>query len=91
VIELNPTSNFVVGGLASLQHHPYFKIKKMGKNSRKKQRFTINTDNPGVSGTDISVEYQLMYEALLASGENQKDAVQEILKIAKVAKESFFL
>jgi adenosine deaminase len=50
-LEMCPTSNEQTGAIDVLEHHPLKKFYDMGGKG------TINTDDPGVCGTDLNKEY----------------------------------
>jgi adenosine deaminase len=50
-LEMCPTSNEQTGAIDTLEHHPLKKFYDMGGKA------TINTDDPGVCGTDLNKEY----------------------------------
>lgn len=69
VIETNPSSNRIIGPMASYEEHPIFNL-TLDDNRRLKRevRTTINTDNPGVFATSLMHEYYLLGEILLGQG-----------------------
>lgn len=54
VLELCPTSNWLTQGVKSLDAHPFRKLMEAGVLT------TINSDDPGVFGIDLTNEYQLL-------------------------------
>lgn len=53
-LEVCPTSNVQTGAVPALKDHPIRKFYDSGLN------VTVNTDDPGVSGIDLSHEYLLL-------------------------------
>lgn len=92
VIESNPTSNWLIGGLDSFPDIPC--IQWLLKN--RQMPFSINIDDPSVFGNSIENEYYLVLSALLKGSEKIKgiehDEALEILnKIRIIGIESSFL
>lgn len=69
VVEVNPSSNRIIGPMASMQEHPVFRL-TLDKEGRPvhEGRVTINTDDPGVFATSLSHEFYLLGEVLLDRG-----------------------
>lgn len=63
VFEVCPTSNYQSGVVPSLETHPLPKMLEAGL------RVTLNTDDPSVSGIDLSHEFALAHETLRLSHE----------------------
>lgn len=57
VVEACPTSNFLLGGLDSIDQHPLSQFVSEG------MIVTLNTDDPIIFGTNIAREYRIAYEA----------------------------
>lgn len=83
VIEFNPSSNFITGGIESLTFHPFFKYQKtlLGK-----LRATINCDDPGTFATRIENEFSCMLNALLMRdiGRDEALAILEAMRQAGI-------
>jgi len=69
-LELNPTSNIQTGAVGSWEQHPLKRFYEEGI------EVTINTDDPGVSGIDLSNEY---VEAMNRWGLSRDDVEAVIL------------
>src|SRR5204863_9468421 len=52
-LELCPTSNVATGAVASLQEHPFVRLRDAGV------VVTLNSDDPGMFGSWIADEYQI--------------------------------
>lgn len=72
ILELCPTSNFLTNAVPALRAHPARKLLESGV------QICINTDDPGVMGTDLSTEYRICMEQLGFS----KDQLQQTLSYA---------
>lgn len=53
-LELCPTSNWLTSAVKSLKAHPFRKLMESGV------KVTLNSDDPGIFGTDLTHEYTLM-------------------------------
>ena len=58
LIETCPTSNLLISGIPSYEHHPFGKFYGSG------QRVAICTDDPGILNTSLSEEVQLVARSL---------------------------
>ena len=69
VVEVNPTSNRVIGPMPRLSDHHIFQM-TLDKNFHYASDFpvTVNTDDPGVFNTSLPHEYYLIGEVLLRQG-----------------------
>jgi hypothetical protein len=69
VVEVNPSSNRVIGPMARFADHPIFRLTldDDGQPSRE-VRVTVNTDDPGVFNTSLAHEYYLLAEIQLQRG-----------------------
>lgn len=56
VLEVCPTSNVCTKAVASLQEHPFPRLRAAGV------RLTLNTDDPGMFDTDLNREYLIAHE-----------------------------
>ena len=57
-LELCPTSNWLTHAVTDLKKHPFKQLMDSGV------RVTINSDDPGVFGIDLSNEYRVLHEGL---------------------------
>jgi len=58
VFDMCPTSNLITGAFPSLEDHPAHRLLRAGL------RVTINTDDPGLFGIDLTHEYELARDRL---------------------------
>ena len=60
-VEINPTSNLVTGAVSRLTDHPFFTYLKAldGENN-----IVVGSDDPGLFGTQIDIEYGLLLDAM---------------------------
>jgi adenosine deaminase len=57
-LELCPTSNWLTNAVPTLEAHPFKKLMNAGV------KVTINSDDPGVFGIDLTNEYRVLHEKL---------------------------
>lgn len=81
VVEVNPSSNRVVGALSRYEDHPIFRLTlDEGKKLKRKIRATINTDDPGIFNTSLAHEYYLLAEVLTQTWDVPEAQVVEWLE-----------
>jgi hypothetical protein len=69
VVEVNPSSNRVVGPMSKLADHPIFRLTLDERhNLSRESRVTINTDDPGIFSTSLAHEFYLLGEILVNHG-----------------------
>jgi hypothetical protein len=69
VVEINPTSNLLIGNLADLRNHPLWRINPPEKTiGMKPIPVSIGSDDPITFATNLKQEYALLYESLIAGG-----------------------
>jgi hypothetical protein len=92
VMEVNPSSNRIIGPMASMQEHPIFRL-TLDKEGRPIQegRVTINTDDPGVFATSLSHEFFLLGEVLLNRGVPEAEVMQWLEWLRKSGEDYSFL
>lgn len=77
VIEVNPSSNRIIGPLAEFSDHHIFRL-TLDETRRlsRKIRVTINTDDPGVFNTSLAHEYYLLGEILTRKGVPEAEVLE---------------
>lgn len=73
-IECNPSSNFLVGGLASFLEHPILRFPRDATTARGRVSVSLNSDDPISFATRLGDEYAYVYYALVRSGASPDDA-----------------
>jgi hypothetical protein len=92
VVEVNPSSNRIIGPMESMADHPIFQLTLDKEHQMEKQiRVTINTDDPGVFATSLSHEFYLMGESLLARDVPEPEVVEWLEWLRKNGTEYSFL
>lgn len=77
VVEVNPSSNRVVGHMATMSDHHVFRLTlDESYGLSRVSRVTINTDDPGVFSTSLSHEFFLLGEILLKKGVPEPKVVE---------------
>ncbi len=75
-IEINPTSNLLVGNLADLAGHPLWRLNPPRQDpSLTPVKICIGSDDPSVFATRLPEEYQLLLDALIAGGCPEPEAL----------------
>ena len=65
----------MTGAVETLRDHPFFRFEEVLGDQNV---ITINTDDPGVFGTRLDVEFGLMFEAMLANGYGRAKALATV-------------
>ncbi len=77
VVEVNPSSNRIIGPMEKLEEHPVFRLTLDKENRLSRDcRVTINSDDPGVFATSLSHEFYLLGEILLNRGVPEPEVVK---------------
>jgi hypothetical protein len=92
VVEVNPSSNRIIGPISSMQDHPVFRLThdKEGHLARE-GRVTINSDDPGVFATSLSHEFFLLGEVLLDRGYPEEEVMQWLEWLRQKSEDYSFL
>jgi len=91
-IEVNPTSNRVIGPMEKMADHPIFKLTLDKQQHLEREiRVTINTDDPGVFSTSLPHEYYLLGEILVNRGVPEPEVVRWLDWLRKNGKDHSFL
>lgn len=74
-IEINPSSNLLIGNLSDLKNHPLWRLKSpFREDTTSALSVCIGSDDPVTFATDTRFEYQLVYDTLLLSGVSDFEA-----------------
>lgn len=70
VVEINPSSNLLIGNLGDLTNHPLWRISPpiINNGEEKQVRVCIGSDDPITFATRLPEEYQLLADAMLEGG-----------------------
>ena len=68
-IEINPSSNLLIGNLGDLKHHPFWSLANFANDQTQiSVPLVVGSDDPITFGTTLPDEYSLLYDALIESG-----------------------
>ncbi|RYD84657.1 MAG: hypothetical protein EOP84_04900 [Verrucomicrobiaceae bacterium] len=69
VVEVNPSSNLLIGHLADISKHPLWRLRPpKGADGVPAVTLIIGSDDPITFATELRQEYQLVYDTLILSG-----------------------
>jgi hypothetical protein len=93
-IEVNPSSNLLVGDLGNFMGHPLWRLRPVTRWSRFRNRPTlricVGSDDPMTFATRLRHEYQLLCDAIILKGYNRKVAMKWIEGVRKIGIDSKF-
>jgi len=91
IVEFNPTSNWALGHFPDLRSHPFHRYLEV---QGPEALVSFNTDDPGVLGSRIENEFELMLEAMVArgsaSGKERSECLDLLENVRRVGVESVF-
>ncbi|MFW6012515.1 MAG: hypothetical protein ACOC92_02270, partial [bacterium] len=74
-VEVNPSSNLLIGHLGEMDRHPLWRLRPVRPDGDLKPlSLCIGSDDPITFATCLLEEYQLLHDALLGSGHSEADA-----------------
>jgi len=91
IVEVNPTSNAIIGEIRNMFDNHAFAINKIENKERSNVMFSINSDDPMVFNTNISNEYAYLYYGLLYRGVCKEAALEWIEKRRVCGMETSFI
>ncbi|RYZ40611.1 MAG: hypothetical protein EOO71_15325 [Myxococcaceae bacterium] len=69
VVEVNPSSNLLIGHLADISKHPLWRLRPpKGADGAPAVTLIIGSDDPITFATELRQEYQLVYDTLILGG-----------------------
>ena len=89
-IEINPTSNLLIGNLGDLTNHPLWRMRSPRNDGQKKLRLCIGSDDPITFATSLIEEYQLLHDAIVLAGLGADEADSWIEHVRQSGLESRF-
>lgn len=91
VVEVNPSSNLLIGNIADLNNHPFWRLDPPRESDDiPPVAMCIGSDDPLTFATDLRREYALVYESLLDGGLSAKEAWEWVDRIRKTGLNSRF-
>lgn len=92
VVEVNPTSNRIIGPMDRIADHPIFKLTLDQQHHLAREiRVTINTDDPGIFATSLPHEFYLLGESLISRGVSEPEVVKWLNWLRKNGRDYSFL
>jgi hypothetical protein len=90
-IEINPTSNLLVGDLGDLRNHPLWRMSPpRAGHSTPRLAITVGSDDPLVFNSSLPMEYQLLFDALLLAGLTDAEALEWLDRVRRTGMERRF-
>jgi hypothetical protein len=90
-IEINPTSNLLIGDLGDLESHPLWRISPpRARSTAPRLAVTVGSDDPLVFNSSLPMEYQLLYDALVLAGLTDSDALEWLDSVRRAGLERRF-
>lgn len=76
-IEVNPSSNLLIGDLIDFNNHPLWKLKPLTQDGeRSPLSICVGTDNPITFATSLPHEYQLLFDAIILGEQTHEVALK---------------
>ena len=76
-IEINPTSNLLIGDLGDLAGHPLWRLNSpVPGDGGPRLAVTVGSDDPLVFNSTLPMEYQLLFDALVLAGLSDSEALR---------------
>lgn len=75
-LEVNPSSNLLIGNLGDLERHPLWRLNKPGATESTAIPIVIGSDNPTTFATTLREEYMLLHDALIQSGYSEEQVAR---------------
>lgn len=91
VVEINPSSNLLIGNLGDIEKHPLWRMRPpLGNGTAPPLRVCVGSDNPITFATGLPSEYQLLFDALLSGGLSEDEAMQWISSVQQTSRQAAF-
>ncbi len=74
IVEVNPSSNLMIAGLGILDEHPIWRLSQP-LDDIPPLSVCIGSDDPLTFATNLSQEYQLLFDAMVLAGRSHEDAL----------------
>lgn len=91
IIEINPSSNAIIGEMSEIFENQAYAINKVEDINFNNVMISINSDDPMIFNTNISNEYAYMYYGLLDRGFGKEKALRWIEKLRVCGMETSFI
>ncbi len=91
VVEVNPTSNLLIGNITDLKNHPFWRLDSpTGDDDLPPVPLCIGSDDPLTFATDLRREYALVYESLIDGGLSAREAWEWVDRVRRIGMNSRF-
>ncbi|HEY7427222.1 MAG TPA: hypothetical protein VH682_23510 [Gemmataceae bacterium] len=92
VVEVNPSSNLLIGEFGDLRRHPFWRLAGSpgAEIDAPPILVCLGSDDPITFATDIRQEYQLVHDALLSAGNSAEDALRWVDRLRAIGLASRF-
>lgn len=75
-VEVNPSSNLLIANLSDLKDHPLWRMRPLkAPTPEQRVNICIGSDDPITFATNLSEEYQRLFDALILGGCSQENAL----------------
>ena len=75
-IEINPSSNLLIGNLGDLRYHPIWNLANLdSKQDQAAVPLVVGSDDPITFGTTLPDEYSLLHDAMIESGKSSDESL----------------
>lgn len=91
VIEVNPSSNQIIGEMDTIFDNQLYKLNLVGEESKKNVMVCVNSDDPLVFNTNAANELSFIYYGMIKSGVSMESALNWIEKIRKTGMDTSFI
>lgn len=89
-VEVNPTSNLLIGDLSDLSHHPLWRLHLPRPGASPPLSVCIGSDDPLTFTTDLLGEYQFVHDSLVLAGLSDEEAIGWLNKARRCGLEHRF-
>jgi len=90
-IEINPTSNLLIGDLGDLERHPLWRLSSpVPQPGTPRLAVTVGSDDPLVFNSRLPMEYQLLLDALVLAGLTDSEALEWLDHLRRTSLERRF-
>lgn len=90
-VEINPTSNLLIGDLGDLAGHPLWRLSSpLPANQDPRIAVTLGSDDPLVFNSALPMEYQLLFDALVLAGLSDSEAIDWLERVRRTGLERRF-
>jgi hypothetical protein len=89
-IEVNPTSNLLIGDLGDLENHPLWRLSPPRQTNLPSVAITVGSDDPLVFNSNLPSEYQLLFDALILADLSDAEALEWLDRVRRTGLERRF-